>query len=117
MNKEIICYTLEKPWMDNQNNISSIPTGKYNAIIRYDHNDHWRIELKNVPNRDNVQIHIGNSVDDSKGCILVGLGHNGSDVCTLTKSTKAYLAIKKAFYGSETPTASPDLSIIVMIED
>ena len=38
VNGNIICYKLEKPWKDNQKNISSIPAGIYNGILRYDHN-------------------------------------------------------------------------------
>jgi hypothetical protein len=48
-----------------------ISQGKYNAFIRKDHNPN-RIELKGVPNYTNVQIHIGNSARDVKGCFAVG---------------------------------------------
>ena len=115
VNNKIICYTLERPWADNMQNISAVPPGRYPAIIRYDHTDHWRIELKNVPGRTNVQIHVGNQVDDSKGCILVGLDL-GADLCSLGRSRDAYAALKQSFYGSATPTSSPDLNIQVEIE-
>src|SRR5262245_61624748 len=38
----IVSYTLERPWADNQQNISSIPSGTYHAHLRYDHSDNWR---------------------------------------------------------------------------
>src|SRR5688572_29357024 len=60
VNGQTIVYSLERPWVDNLNNISSIPSGKYSAHLRYDKNDHWRIELNNVPGRSGIQIHIGN---------------------------------------------------------
>jgi hypothetical protein len=117
INDKIICYTLERPWADNMQNISSIPPGTYNAIIRYDHNDHWRIELVGVPGRTHVQIHIGNKIDNdtTRGCILVGM-NLGPDLCTLSKSAEAYKALKKSFYGSENPTATPDKSVRVIVE-
>ncbi len=114
VNGTIICYSLEKPWKENLNNISSIPAGKYNAILRYDHTDHWRIELKNVPGRTNVQIHIGNEVSDSKGCILVG-NKLGANLCSIQESAKAYKKLKTAFYGTDNPAATPNKNITVEI--
>jgi len=115
VNGKVICYTLERPWLDNMQNISAIPPGRYPAFIRYDHADQWRIELQDVPGRTNVQIHVGNEVDESKGCILVGLDL-GTDLCSLGRSKDAYAKLKEAFYGSATPTSSPDLNIAVEIE-
>src|SRR5207244_13465463 len=118
VNDEIICYTLEKPWKDNSQNISSIPAGTYQGIVRYDHADHWRIELQDVPDRTNVQIHIGNEVDQSKGCILVG-AKLGPDLCSIVGGTSApaYKAIKSAFYGNDNPTSTPDKAISLTIRD
>ena len=117
VNDEIVCYTLERPWKDNEQNISSIPAGTYKAILRYDHADHWRIELQDVPSRTNVQIHMGNEVDQSKGCILVGT-KLGQDLCSIAGGTSApaYKAIKTAFYGTDNPTSTPDKNITVTIK-
>jgi hypothetical protein len=114
---DIICYTLELPSLNNINEISSIPQGNYSAFLRYDHNDHWRIELMNVPgNRTHIQIHIGNTVNDSHGCILVG-DKITSDLCQIVGGTSAtaYKKLKDAFYGSANPTSTPDKSITVEI--
>jgi len=118
VNGRIIVYTLERPWKDNQKNISSIPAGSYSGILRYDHRDHWRIELRNVPGRTNVQIHVGNEPDETKGCILVGTKLS-SDLCSIVggSSTPAYSALKRAFYGSDNPSATPNKSIVVEILD
>lgn len=115
VNGSIIAYTLEKPWKGNSPLISSIPVGNYPGTLRYDHSDRWRIELQNVPNRAHVQIHTGNTPDDTEGCILVGIAL-GSDFCSVTESKKAYAALKKAFYGSENPVQTPDKVIIVKVE-
>lgn len=70
-NKEI-CKTLELPYKNNQNDISSIPAGQYKGILRYDKDDKWRIQLSDVPGREAVQIHIGTVPKNTTGCILVG---------------------------------------------
>jgi hypothetical protein len=118
VNDQIIAYTLERPWADNAQNISSIPAGTYPGTLRYDHSDFWRVELQNVPGRTNVQIHVGNEPSQSKGCILVGL-QLGSDLCSIVGGTSApaYAALKKAFYGSDNPTATPDKTISVQVLD
>ncbi|MCJ2097490.1 DUF5675 family protein [Methylobacterium sp. E-046] len=110
----IIAYTLERPWKGNAPLISSIPDGRYEAVLRYDHTDQWRIELTGVPGRTNVQIHTGNKPDDSEGCILIGLKLS-DDLCSVLESKKAYAALKKAFYGTETPNSTPNKNIIVVV--
>lgn len=118
VNDQITAYTLERPWADNQQNLSSIPAGTYPGILRYDHDDHWRIELQNVPGRQNIQIHIGNQPDQSKGCILVGL-QLGSDLCSIVAGTSApaYMALMNAFYGTDNPVSTPDKNISVSVVD
>lgn len=68
-----LCVTYELPWKDNQHNVSCIPVGEY-PMRRYKSPkrgyDVWLLE--NVPKRDMIEIHIGNSAPDTDGCILVG---------------------------------------------
>jgi hypothetical protein len=61
---------------------------------------------------------MGNEPDQSKGCILVGT-RLGSDLCSIVGGTSlpAYLALKKAFYGTDQPTSTPDKNISVEIVD
>ncbi len=70
---DILCHTLELPYLDNQKNISSIPDGLY-KISKYSgtkfKNSFW---VHDVPNRHAILIHVGNSTMDTKGCILVGV--------------------------------------------
>jgi len=66
-----IAHTLENPWLDNQRSISCIPEGRYKVK-----NDNigkfkwWKI--CDVPNRGLIEIHEGNKIEDTRGCILVG---------------------------------------------
>ena len=97
--------------------LSSAPAGTYKATLRYDHTDQWRIELQGVPGHENVQIHTGNTPDDTKGCILIGK-QLGPDLCTIAAGTSkpAYQDLKNAFYGTPNPVATPDKNISVTIE-
>lgn len=115
VNGKIIAYTLERPWLGNAPLISSIPEGSYGATLRYDHPDKWRIELTGVPKRTNVQIHTGNTPDNTEGCILVGL-KLGPDLCSVLDSKKAYEALRTAFYGSPNPSSTPNKRITVIVE-
>ena len=114
----IIAYTVELPWRGNMPLISSIPMGSYSATLRYDHADHWRIELVGVPKRDHVQIHIGNTTSDIEGCIIIGTKLN-PDLCSLTggSSKVAYDALRTAFYGTASPVSTPNKTINVDIQD
>lgn len=115
VNGNIIAYTLELPWQGNAPLISAIPDGTYGGTLRYDHSDKWRIELTGVPNRTSVQIHTGNTPDNSEGCILVGL-RLGADLCSVIDSKKAFDALRTAFYGSNNPVSTPDKIITVIVE-
>ena len=113
-----VAYALERPWVNNLPFISSVPPGSYQARLRYDHSDKWRVELIGVPGRTHVQIHIGNVVQDSVGCILVGKQLMG-DACTIRPGTSkaAYDDMKRLFYGTEEPVSTPDKAITVSISD
>lgn len=115
VNGNIIAYALERPWQGNAPLISSIPDGTYGGILRYDHPDKWRIELTGVPGRSNVQIHAGNTPDDTEGCILVGL-RLSADLCSVVDSKKAYEALRTAFYGTPNPVSTPNKTITVVVE-
>ena len=78
LNGELMCDTLENPWKDNQRNISCIPEGEYKVRIRLAREsatrDYLHLLVQDVPNRDWILFHRGNSAKDTSGCILVGLG-------------------------------------------
>jgi hypothetical protein len=115
VNGDRICYTLELGWRENKQGVSSIPAGTYGALLRYDHSDHWRMELTNVPGRSHIQIHIGNTPSDTQGCILVGMSEGSG--CSIRDSAKAYAALKRAFYGTDEPRSTPDRTINVTVSD
>lgn len=90
-----LCVTLEEPWRDGNGDglgdrsVSRIPAGDFDGFVRLSPSRGYEVpELKNVPGRSNIQIHKGNSVADTEGCILVGTdyGPNG----TIRESKKAF---------------------------
>jgi len=79
INGERICDTLELPWRDNQRSVSCIPAGQYKVRFRYpresETRDYLHLLIKDVPNRDYILFHRGNSAKDSRGCVLVGFAN------------------------------------------
>jgi len=78
INGESFCDTLENPWLDNQRNISCIPEGQYKVRLRLAREsatrDYLHLLVQDVPNRDWILFHRGNTAKDTSGCILVGNG-------------------------------------------
>ena len=75
---EWLCDTLELPYIDNQRSISCIPAGQYKVRMRLARESATRnylhLLVEDVPNRDYILFHIGNSAKDTRGCVLVGIG-------------------------------------------
>lgn len=67
--------TLELPYKDNKRKDSCIPEGEYkvtkrktkHSVFKYEH-----LLINDVPNRDYILIHAGNTYKQIEGCILVG---------------------------------------------
>ena len=82
LNGERMCDTLENPYINNERNISCIPEGVYKVRLRLAREsatrDYLHLLVQDVPNRDWILFHRGNSAKDTRGCILLGLGtqHN-----------------------------------------
>lgn len=72
-NGDHICYSLELPWLQNEQKISCIPEGEYKFSKMFSQKLGWVYRLKNVSGRSLIDIHKGNSVLDIEGCILVGM--------------------------------------------
>ena len=77
VNSEVFCVTLEPKDMENASNISSIPAQQYmckllstnlSSVTKLGWDKAYQI--MDVPDRTNVKIHPGNSIDDTLGCVL-----------------------------------------------
>ncbi len=88
LNDEFMCDTLENPELNNVRNISCIPEGQYNVRLRTAKEsatrDYLHLLVQDVPNRDYILFHIGNSAKDTSGCILVGVGRKQDFVSNST---------------------------------
>ena len=66
-------FTCERPWLDNQNNISCIPTGSY--LCRWTLSPRlkkYTYEVLNVPGRFGIRIHAANFPSQVLGCVALG---------------------------------------------
>jgi len=73
LNKQVFCFILEPPKGNNERGQACIPTGQY-LCKRYDSPKYLRpcLEVHNVPGRTNISVHYGNTVKDTKGCLITG---------------------------------------------
>lgn len=76
--------TLEEEWLDNETNISCIPNGTYlcrrtvyhkkqrNRDPWWSQFDYQTFEITGVDGRDRLLFHIGNTEEDTQGCVILG---------------------------------------------
>ena len=75
LNEIPLVNTFELPWVNNDHNLSCFPKGVYPALYVNSPKHGWVYELQDVPGRAEVQLHIGNDLADTLGCVLVGKYH------------------------------------------
>lgn len=92
---QLVCYTIEKRWLNNQNHLSCIPIGKYKVTKFLSPSKHTALTghnvflLNDVPGRTMIEIHVANFASELLGCIAVGLDANEKGV------GRSALALKK----------------------
>jgi hypothetical protein len=64
--------TCERPWLGNRPFVSSIPPGRYRCQRVTSPRFGETFELRGVPGRTNILFHVGNTAQDTEGCILPG---------------------------------------------
>jgi len=73
VNKKLFGPVLEPRKMENKINISCIPTGQY--FCKKYFSEKYKcacLAIYNVPGREYISMHYGNTEKDSKGCLLIG---------------------------------------------
>lgn len=97
-----VCFalTLERPWQDNQPNVSCIPPGHYKCQRIRSPKFGWTFEVLHVPDRTHVLFHSGNTIEDTHGCILVGEEFSGTwDKPTLASSQRGFIEFMNLLDG------------------
>jgi hypothetical protein len=93
------CWVLEPPARRIGDNPVCIPAGQYKLRIRPNSEtrfDYDVIELLNVHGRTDILIHIGNSPDDTKGCLLLGKDHKADWVSDSREAFNELFPLVKA---------------------
>ena len=84
--------TLERPWVFNERKISCIPSGTYLVKRHISPKFGQCFKIQDVKGRSDILIHSGNVVNDTLGCVLVGLtggSVDDSDTAMIYNSRKA----------------------------
>lgn len=113
-NKKLLAFTLEDEKRDVKvKGETRIPAGTYEVTLRTEGGFHEKYSkkfpkmhrgmlwIRNIPNFEYVLIHIGNTDEDTAGCILVGnsLSFEGK----LMDSTSAYVRVYEHVLKSKDP--------------
>lgn len=128
VDQDFVCYTLEDPYHELKiPGRTRIASGLYDVILRTHgskHEDYLQrfpalhrgmLEIANVPNYTDVLIHIGNTVVDTAGCLLVGDQPTNNQIGQgkLINSTSAYIR----FYSKVIPALSSGEQVRIQIGD
>lgn len=99
VNGEMLCYTIELPWLNNRPQYSCIPEGKYTVSRRW--NAKWGLHLivNQVPGRSYILLHPANdALKELKGCVapvtrLTGPGKGSASRSAFGKLVKKISAL------------------------
>jgi hypothetical protein len=86
---EALCDTIELPFRNERSEISCIRAGTYRGFVRTEPtaegvNLGWRVQLIGTK-QSAIQIHVGNTLQNTRGCILVGTRSDEPNVCLKKK--------------------------------
>ena len=92
VNHEFCCYSMEPPDRGNIKDHSCILPGQYYFEV-YDSPkfDAKCLKLFDVPGRNFISMHYGNTVKDTKGCILVGQKRGEHDYIMESRATLSHI--------------------------
>lgn len=83
--------TLELPWRDNRRNVSCIREGTYEWTTHISPRFGKCLQINSVLGRSHILVHAGNTVNDTKGCILPGCSYGASSVRSSRSALKSIL--------------------------
>ena len=92
-------YTVERPWLNNEPNVSCIPLGEYEMDWRSSPRFGETWHIKDVPGRTHILIHVANFSKDVQGCIGLGMSLMGDQVAVSSSKDAVRLFEKKTKGG------------------
>lgn len=75
-----ICQTLELPYRGNLKNVSCIVTGVFAFVFKFSEKHKRNLWHIVAPGRSEIEVHVGNTVKDTLGCVLCGTSRDGDAV-------------------------------------
>ena len=122
-----VCFGLEDEFREHKvSRETRIPAGHYPITLRTVGGFHSRYERKfsefhrgmlwvrNVPGFEYILIHIGNTDEDTAGCLLVGQGDHSSGELRISESSLAYAKLYQQVLEA---AAAEELSIEYLDKD
>ena len=93
-----LCFTLE-PSRESRDIFGKdcIEDGEYQISVTYSQRFKKNLPLVHHPNRSGIRFHAGNTVQDTSGCILVGLFDEGKLISSSRVSLSYLLSIIQRF--------------------
>jgi len=85
---DLVLYTLELPWNNNAKETSCIPEGTYEFKPHNSVKFPGSYILSPTEPREAILIHVGNTIIDTHGCILVGLSRTNTGILNSKKALK-----------------------------
>jgi len=84
------CYTLELPVVDGLPG-SAIPTGIFPVVNLFSPKFNRKVpHIMEIPGRSEIEMHFGNTVEDTNGCVLLGETWVESNPCFIGGSRMAF---------------------------
>ena len=93
-------WTIERPWKNNEPNVSCIPIGLYKMERRVSPKFGETWYMPDVPDRTWILMHVANFPKDVQGCIGLGMGLMG-DRIAVSQSKKAIALFEEMTVGKE----------------
>lgn len=100
---ELICRTMEKPWLQNKKGLSCVPAGLYDLIYRvspsagktfYFSSEKLNVTLDDESGRTYIQLDVANVQSELDGCVAVGSDFDfmrGEQAVIDSEKTKTFL--------------------------
>lgn len=99
---ETIAVTLEHAYVGTNEPISyvpKLPPGEYLCVKGMHQLAHMNqpfetFEIIDVPGHSNILLHVGNTNDDSEGCVLLGCSQSGNMILESRKAFEAFMQLQ-----------------------